>query len=101
IEELSGEVEDLVLFGGGAKGKLIREIFVNVLAKPLFVFPYPDMPLIGVSLLAGIVTGIFRDYKEIIPLIRKKASLIEPEIRKIEIYGELYMEYLEIQSKLL
>jgi len=101
IEELTGKVEDLVLFGGGMKGELIREIFANVLAKPLYIFPYPDMPLIGASLLAGISMEIFRDYKEIIPLIRKKASLVEPEIKKIEIYNELYMEYLEIQNKLL
>jgi xylulokinase len=101
MEELTGEVEDLILFGGGTKGELIREIFANVLGKPLFVLPYPDMPLIGVSLLAGISMGIFRDYKEIIPLIRRKASLIEPEVKKVEIYNGLYMEYLDIQNKLL
>jgi xylulokinase len=101
IEELTGEVENLILFGGGMKGELIREIFANVLGKPLFIFPYPDMPLIGVSLLAGISIGIFRDYKEVIPLIRRKASLIEPEVKKVEIYNGLYMEYLDIQNKLL
>lgn len=101
IEELTGKVKDLILFGGGVKGEIIKEIFVNVLGKPLYIFPYPDMPLIGVSLLAGISMGIFKDYREVISLLKRKASIIEPKEEMVEIYNELYKEYLDVQDKFL
>ena len=101
IENLTDKTEKIVMFGGGVRGSLIREIFVNVLERELYIFHYPDMPLIGASILSGIALGIFRSPKDVESLMIEKAYSIYPEIEKAKRYKELYLEYLNIQDKFL
>lgn len=101
IENLTNRTKKVIMFGGGVKGSLVREIFTNILDRELYSLPYPDMPLIGASILSGIALGIFQSPKDIASIMIEKAYSTYPEIEKTKRYKELYLEYLNVQDKFL
>lgn len=101
IEKLTDKTKKIMMFGGGIRGSLIREIFANVLDKELYILPYPDMPLIGASILSGIALGIFQNPREIVGLMIEKSYPVYPEPEQAKKYNELYLKYLDIQDKFL
>ncbi len=58
MEETAGEVEALVLFGGGARSALWREIIAAVTGKPVALALTPDIAGWGAALLAGVGAGL-------------------------------------------
>ena len=100
LEEIKRQnisVDQYRLIGGGAKGKLWRQILADVLGVPLTVTRSNDSSL-GSAMLAGVAVGMFRDYEE---SIRKCVSVVDtvlPDPENQRIYDKGFAAYRGIQQ---
>jgi xylulokinase len=85
----------IVLNEGGAKNKLWRRIITDVFNVPtVFVKSRTGAPL-GDAILAGVATGIFKDFS----IARDKAEYID-RLEPSEELHEMYMDYFGIYKNL-
>ena len=87
------------LIGGGAKGKLWRQITADVLGMTLKTTESSDSSL-GSAMLAGVAVGIFKDAKSAARLCVKPCDVVEPNLDNTEKYRKLFARYKKIQEAL-
>ena len=87
------------LIGGGAKGKLWRQITADVLGMTLKTTESSDSSL-GSAMLAGIAVGIFKDAKSAAAMCVKPCDVVEPNPENTEKYRKLFARYKKIQEAL-
>ncbi len=87
------------LIGGGAKGRLWREIAADTLGITLRTVENSDSSL-GSAMLAGIATGIFSDAKEAISLTVKEKDVVYPDPERTAAYHEVFRRYKALHTAL-
>lgn len=87
------------LIGGGAKGKLWRQITADALGITLHTAKSSDSSL-GSAMLAGIAVGIFSDAKEAVDLCVKKEDTVMPNPENTAKYREIFTYYKKIHDAL-
>jgi sugar (pentulose or hexulose) kinase len=88
-EEVSGEkINEIRLFGGGAKNVIWCEIIANVTGKCVNVSITPETACIGAALLAG---GKHE---------QKTRKTYKPEKALFELYEEIYSRYIMLEEKI-
>jgi xylulokinase len=90
---------EATLIGGGAKGKLWRQITADVLGITLRTTESSDSSL-GSAMLAGVATGIFKDAKTAAALCVKPKDVVYPNAENTEKYRKLFARYKQIQQAL-
>lgn len=90
---------EAIIIGGGAKGKLWREITADVLGITLRTTASSDSSL-GSAMLAGIAIGVFRDEKEAKERCVKMDTVTIPNSDNTEKYAKLYEKYKSIHDAL-
>ena len=90
---------EATLIGGGAKGKLWRQITADVLGITLRTTESSDSSL-GSAMLAGVATGIFKDAKTAAVLCVKPKDVVYPNTENTEKYSKLFARYKKIQEAL-
>jgi xylulokinase len=97
IESLA-EVNEVVLFGGGARHPLWGEIIAQVTGKPLYVTPMADVANWGACLLAGVGAGIYQTY--LAPDRAQGAHLCcAPVVGQVDQYRALYAAYQDAEQR--
>ena len=97
IEEIKAQnihVDQYRLIGGGAKGKLWRQILADVLATPLTCTMNNDSSL-GSAMMAGVAMGIFSGFADSVEKCVVVADTVYPNEENIEVYNrgfELYRQ---------
>lgn len=102
LEEIKAqniEVNEYRIIGGGAKGRLWRQILADVLATPLTVTMDNDSSL-GSAMLAGVAMGIFADFAESVDKCVVVSAQVTPIPENVEIYDRGFKNYRMIQKAL-
>lgn len=102
LEEIKAQnidVREYRLIGGGAKGKLWRQILCDVLATPLTCTMDNDSSL-GSAMLAGVAIGMFSSFEESVEKCVKVSDVVTPIPENIEVYEKGFALYREIQQAL-
>ena len=87
------------LIGGGAKGKLWKQITADVLGITLRTTESSDSSL-GSAMLAGIAVGVFKDAKSAAALCVKQDSVTYPNPENTEKYRRIFEDYKKIHDAL-
>ena len=82
-----------VISGGGAKSPLWTGILADVFNLPLNVSGVDEHACFGAALLAGIGTGIYRDYRDAASLAPKPVRTVEPDQDRAARYDEWYARW--------
>ncbi len=102
LEEIRSQdirVDQYRLIGGGAKGRLWRQILCDVLATPLTCTMDNDSSL-GSAMLAGVALGFFGSYAEAVDRCVVVADRVEPVAANIPIYEKGFQRYRAIVQAL-
>lgn len=100
-EEIAGRVSQVILFGGGAKSPLWREILGDVLGRPVAWTQTVETAALGAAMLAGVGCGVFTDLAEARGTMLPAIAWREPKPENVAIYAEKYAEYRRLESALL
>lgn len=87
------------LIGGGAKGKLWRQMTADVLGITLKTTESSDSSL-GSAMLAGIAAGVFKDPPDAVLKCVREKEIIVPVPENTEKYRKLFEEYKKIHDAL-
>lgn len=95
LEEIKAQnihVDQYRLIGGGAKGKLWRQILCDILATPLTCTMDNDSSL-GSAMLAGVATGVFDSYQDSVDKCVVVSSQVLPIEENVKLYDEGFKTY--------
>lgn len=95
IEEIKAQnihVEQYRLIGGGAKGRLWRQILADVLATPLTCTVDNDSSL-GSAMMAGVAMGMFSGFADSVEKCVVVADTVYPRAENIEVYNRGFALY--------
>ncbi|MBC7329064.1 hypothetical protein H5T88_01755 [bacterium] len=87
MEELRGELNAFIAFGGGAKEEIWRKILTNVLGKEVYFPDIRETTAYGAALLAGRASGFFEE------LPKQRGKYLEPDEELKKILEERYSHY--------
>jgi xylulokinase len=82
-----------VISGGGARSPLWTGILADVFNTPLAVSGVDEQACFGAALLAGIGTGVYRDYEAAAKVAPRPERTVEPDQANAARYEELYREW--------
>jgi len=107
IREVGITSDKVVLFGGGAKSKVWRQIISDILNIKIVILNIEEGPAYGAALIAGVGAGIYSNVEEACKKTIKEISETNPirenvkKYRKIyEIYKSLYKDLKDDYKKL-
>jgi autoinducer-2 kinase len=97
IEELTeGAVEEAILTGGAAKGRLWPQIIANTLGIPIQVPVVEESTALGAAICAGVGAGFWKTTEEAATSIAAFDRTVQPEPEAQAHYRELAEQWLEI-----
>ncbi len=102
LEEVKAQqirVNDYRIIGGGAKGKLWRQILCDILASPLVCTAENDSSM-GSAMLAGVAAGMFADYQDSVTRCVRVTERVVPIEENVKIYEKGFQTYRNIQKAL-
>ena len=97
IKKQNISVQEYRVIGGGAKGKLWRQILADVLNMELTSTRDNDSSL-GAAMLAGVATGLFDSFAESVQKCVTVADVVRPIEQNVEIYDRGFANYKRIQK---
>jgi len=102
LEELTGEVKEIRVFGGGARSKFWGEIVANITGKTVYLLSLKEAAVIGACLLAGIGSKVYKNYEEATKSLENLSYIkVEPDVYAQRRYQKLYSNYRKIEEKIL
>ena len=99
LRALGMDVRRAAVIGGGARSALWRQILADMLGIPLQKAVCDDSSL-GSAMLAGVASGLFRDFEESVRLCVRPAFTVEPIPANAALYDALFSDYLRIHDAL-
>ena len=102
LEEIKAQnipVNQYRIIGGGAKGKLWRQIVSDVFGQPLTCTQDNDSSL-GSAMLAGVAVGMFDSYADSVAKCVKISSQCQPIPENVKVYEAGFRSYRDIQKAL-
>lgn len=100
-QTLAGPVQQAIVFGGGAKSALWRQIIADVIALPVVWTPSVETASLGAAMLAGLGSGVFASLDEARARMVKRQAVQEPDPARVEVYAELVERYRQVERRLL
>lgn len=90
ILEQSQEIDELIIIGGGAKGRIWLQILSDIWGKTLKIPSYlEEATSMGAAVCGGIGVGAFKGF-EVMESFNQIQSVIEPNHENYEIYQKMY-----------
>ncbi len=100
IEGMGIPVESVRLSGGGARSKFWRQLQADIYNKPAVRINTEEGGALGVAILAGVGTGVWKDVPEACSAIIKESERLEPDEASAKYYGKLHRRYRALYPKL-
>jgi xylulokinase len=100
-QQLAGPVRQAILFGGGAKSPLWRQIIADVINLPVGWTPTVETASLGAAMLAGLGCGLFTSLAEARARMVKIQAVQEPDPARVRLYTEAYERYRQIEASIL
>jgi len=99
-EEVDVEVDELVAMGGAANSRLWTQIKADVTGKVIKV-PFSDAATtLGAAILAGVGTGVYKDFEDAVKQTVKVTRIHEPNEQNHLLYQKYYNIYLKLYDQL-
>ena len=96
LKELSIDVSDMVICGGGGKSKLWQKILADVYGIDVKTLVSQECAALGVAILGGVASGVFKTVEEGCDICISERG----KTRYNEANHREYMEYFSLYSKL-
>lgn len=93
MREVGVTSDKVVLFGGGAKSKVCRQIISDVLNTKIVTLNIEEGPAYGAALLAGVGAGIYKSVEEATSRTIRQLSQINPTSENVKKYRKIYKIY--------
>jgi xylulokinase len=100
MKDLGISSKKIVLFGGGAKSKIWRQIIADVFDTKIATFNVDQGPAFGAALLAGVGCGVFRSVQDAVSKTISEAEEIDPITDNVVEYNKIYKIYKSLYSNL-
>lgn len=99
--EIGGPAAQVILFGGGAKSPLWRQIIAAVLGRPVSWTQTAETASLGAAMLAGLGCGAFATPDEARSRMKQPTAAEEPRPSDVATYAETYERYRRTEAVLL
>ncbi|MGE5604055.1 MAG: xylulokinase [Nitrososphaerales archaeon] len=100
-QAVAGPVKEAIVFGGGAKSPLWREIIADVIGLPLAWTPSVETASLGAAMLAGLGAGVFTSFDDARSRMVGLAARREPDPQAVAEYDEWYRAYGAAEARLM
>ncbi len=81
-------IDEITMIGGGAKGKLWRQIMADIIGTKVVNTSSPDeATAIGAAVVAGVGAGIYKDFS-VVDQYNSAGSVVEPNLDNSHIHAE-------------
>ena len=98
--EAGAEIDVLRAMGGSANSRLWTQIKSDLTGKAIIVPSSDTATTLGAAILAGVGTGMYRDYEEAVSLTVHETRRHDPNPEMKKIYDGVYERYLELYRSL-
>lgn len=83
--------------GGGARGRLFRQIQADMFGREIYMSLSEEQAGIGAAVIAAVGTGMYRDYEEACGrVVRFSDDVVEPDKENQKIYEERFQMFKEL-----
>ena len=94
------DIEEATFIGGGAKGRVWRQILADITNVPVLIPNYlEEATSIGAAVIGGVGVGALKDYSEIDRFIRV-VDKVNPIKENQEIYQKSYQQFIDTYTSL-
>lgn len=93
FRELKLPIDSIRLGGGGARGKLWRQIQADVYDMPVEILEAEEGAAFGAALLAGVGVGVWPSVESACDVAVKVAQRVAPDPARVEIMNRRYEQY--------
>lgn len=100
VRQLDIPVDHIKISGGGGKSDVWRQIHADLFNAPIHTINVSEGPALGVAILAGVGTGIYKSEKEACDKLISIKTISEPRMQQVETYKKLYPMYKKLYSQL-
>ncbi len=100
MRQLGISSDKIVLFGGGARSVLWRQIIADIFDTRIVTLNVEEGPSYGAAILAGVGAGIYKDVKEATDSIIKEVSQTSPNPENVKRYVRYYLVYKSLYNNL-
>ena len=100
-QELAGPIRQAVVFGGGARSVIWRQIIADVINLPVVWTPTVETASLGAAMLAGLGCGLFSSLDEARARMVRMEAVQQPNPAQSQAYAEAYGYYRQVEAHLL
>lgn len=100
-QELAGTVEQVIVFGGGARSEIWREIICNVVDRPLAWTTSVETACLGAAMLAGLGGSVYSSLSEARESMVRALTRRNPDRQKARAYSSYFQAYCSLERRLL
>ena len=100
MNEIGIKSGKVVLFGGGAKSSLWKQIIADIFNVKIVTLNVEEGPSYGGALLAGVGCGIYKNIVEAAQRIIKEVDAVLPVLQNVEKYRKIYRIYRSLYKDL-
>ncbi|MEG0766922.1 MAG: xylulokinase [Clostridia bacterium] len=93
FEEMGQQVTQMTACGGGAKSPLWREMLADIYGCDIMTLRNQEGPALGVAILAGVGTGIYRSVPEACDALLTAHAVQSPNMQRQARYAPYYQCY--------
>jgi len=100
IKELGVDITQVRASGGGGRSRLWKQIQADVFGTEINTLNSSEGPALGVALLAGVGTGIYKDVPQACDTVLKVSSTQVPDLSLNMVYGKYHKIYGQLYKSL-
>jgi xylulokinase len=89
-DALQNRFDEVSCFGGGSQNRPWVQVKADVLNRPLRVYKNQENTGLGAAILAGIGSGVYRDWEDARDRVTHEVEMVEPDQKRAEQYESLY-----------
>jgi xylulokinase len=93
ISDMGVNVSEVRASGGGGKSRLWKQMQADIFGLPITTTNSSEGPALGVALLAGVGTGVYKDVAEACDTAIQAKSIQQPDEGNVSIYSKYYDLY--------
>jgi xylulokinase len=100
IRRMNIDIAQVRASGGGARSSFWRQLQADVYNQPVVITNAEEGPAYGVTLLAGVGTGVWNSVEEACRACIKERARVKPNKRRAEQYQRYYATYVKLYDDL-
>lgn len=100
ISDMGVDASEVRASGGGGKSRLWKQMQADIFGIPITTTNSSEGPALGVALLAGVGTGVYKDVAEACDTAIKATDVQQPNAGNTQIYSKFYDLYCQLYRSL-